>query len=120
MSWADLERDPSAWLGNHMQHLNFTRLKELENDVKLSGKPEFRKIYRMFQISDHFYYMCTKGMGDGSVHEYFSHHGNPFDAGMNYHAAIMDFREKVVRYNTENGKYKEAPADKKAEKQVKR
>ncbi|MBU0763164.1 MAG: glycoside hydrolase family 57 protein [Candidatus Altiarchaeota archaeon] len=99
ISWADLERDPSAWLGNHMQHLNFVRLKELENEVKKSKNPEFKRIYRMFQISDHFYYMCTKGMGDGSVHEYFSHHGNPFDAGLNYHAALMDFREKIICYN---------------------
>ncbi|MFH1404416.1 MAG: glycoside hydrolase family 57 protein [Candidatus Altiarchaeota archaeon] len=97
VSWADMERDPSAWLGNHMQHLNFTELKRLEDEVKKSGNKEFLRIWRMLQISDHFYYMCTKGMGDGSVHEYFSHHGNPFDAGLNYHAVLSDFRERVIR-----------------------
>ena len=117
VSWADMERDASAWLGNHMQQLNFTRLKQMENDIKISGNPEFKKVYQMFQISDHYYYMCTKGMGDGSVHEYFSHHGNPFDAGLNYHAAIMDFREKVIRYNLENGKYGTNAAKKKSTKE---
>ena len=122
ISWADMERDPSAWLGNHTQHLNFSRLKQLQNDVKLSGSEEFKRIYRMFQTSDHFYYMCTKGMGDGSVHEYFSHHGNPYDAGLNYHAALMDFRERVVRHNVEKGLYKkaEAPDDEKPKKNAKK
>ncbi len=99
VSWADMERDPSAWLGNHMQHLNFARLKGMEHDVRASKNKEFKRIWKMLQISDHFYYMCTKGMGDGSVHEYFSHHGNPFDAGLNYHAALMDFRERIIRWN---------------------
>jgi alpha-amylase len=105
VSWADMERDASAWLGNHMQHLNFSRLKEMEQDVRASGRDDFMRVWKLFQISDHYYYMCTKGMGDGSVHEYFSHHGNPFDAAINYHAAIMDFKEKVVRYNMANGRY---------------
>ena len=96
VSWADMERDASAWLGNHMQHLNFARLKEMEHDIRLSGNDEFKRIWKLFQTSDHYHYMCTKGMGDGSVHEYFSHHGNPFDAGLNYHAALMDFKEKVT------------------------
>ena len=109
VSWADMERDASAWLGNHMQHLNFARLKEMEYDVRVSGNEEFKRVWKMFQISDHYYYMCTKGMGDGSVHEYFSHHGNPFDAAINYHAAIMDFKEKVVRYNMEHGRYARNP-----------
>ncbi|MCX6695448.1 MAG: glycoside hydrolase family 57 protein [Candidatus Altiarchaeota archaeon] len=103
VSWADLERDPSAWLGNHMQHLNFTELKRLEDPVKKSGREDFLRIWRMLGTSDHYYYMCTKGMGDGSVHEYFSHHGNPFDAAINYHAVITDFKEKVLTYNLKNG-----------------
>ncbi|MFC2162374.1 glycoside hydrolase family 57 protein [Candidatus Altiarchaeota archaeon] len=103
VSWADLERDASAWLGNHMQHLNFRELKRLEDPVKRSGNPEFLKTWRMLSTSDHFYYMCTKGFGDGSVHEYFSHHGNPFDAGINYHTVISDFKEKVITYNLRNG-----------------
>jgi alpha-amylase len=103
VSWADMERDASAWLGNHMQHLNFNELKRLEDPVKKSGNTEFLRIWRMLQISDHYYYMCTKGFGDGSVHEYFSHHGNPFDAGINYHAVLSDFKERVFTHNMENG-----------------
>ncbi|MBD3261759.1 MAG: alpha-amylase [Candidatus Altiarchaeales archaeon] len=103
ISWADMERDPSAWLGNHSQHLNFTELKRLEDPVKKSKNKEFLRIWRMLGISDHYYYMCTKGLGDGSVHEYFSHHGNPYDAALNYHAVLSDFKEKVLRYNLGRG-----------------
>ena len=103
VSWADLERDPSAWIGNHMQQLNFTELKRLEDAVKKSDNAEFRRIWRLLGTSDHYYYMCTKGMGDGSVHEYFSHHGNPYDAAINYHAILSDFKEQVIKYDCEKG-----------------
>ncbi len=97
VSWADMERDPSAWLGNHMQHLCFTQLKGLEWQVKDSGDKELLRIWRLLGIGDHYYYMCTKGWGDGSVHEYFSHHGTPYDAGINYQAILSDFKEKVLK-----------------------
>ncbi len=103
VSWADMERDPSAWLSNHIQFLNFNELKRLEDPVKKSKNKEFLDIWRKLTISDHYYYMCTKGMGDGSVHEYFSHHGNPYDAGINYFAALSDFKERVLKYNLKNG-----------------
>lgn len=116
VSWADIERDASAWLGNHMQQLNFNELKRMEDPVKKSGRSDFLRVWRMLQISDHYYYMCTKGMGDGSVHEYFSHHGNPFDAAINYHAVLSDFKEKVLTYDLENGiKFLEDERDQRAE-----
>lgn len=106
VSWADLERDASAWLGNHMQHLALNQIKQIGKLVKESGNPEFLRIWRYLQTGDHFYYMCTKCLADGDVHKYFSHHGNPYDAGINYLAVLGDFKEKVLRYMLENGKKK--------------
>ena len=96
VSWADMERDASAWLGNHTQRLNFENIKNMEKIVKASGNPEFLRIWRYLLTSDHFYYMCTKSLSDGDVHNYFSHHGNPFDAGLNYLAIASDFKEKIL------------------------
>jgi alpha-amylase len=104
VSWADLERDASAWLGNHMQHLALNQIKQLGKLVKESKNKEFAKIWRYLQTGDHFYYMCTKCLADGDVHKYFSHHGNPYDAGINYLAVLCDFKEQVLRYNYEKKK----------------
>jgi alpha-amylase len=96
VSWADMERDASAWLGNHMQQLNFNKVKGMEKLVKASRNPEYLRIWRYLLISDHFYYMCTKSLSDQDVHNYFSHHGNPFDAGVNYLAITSDFKERLT------------------------
>jgi len=105
VSWADLERDASAWLSNHMQHLNFAELKRLHDAVIKSRNPQLQRIWRMFQTSDHFYYQCTKSLADGDVHKYFSHHGTPYDAGINYHAIISDFKEQVLLGNASKETY---------------
>lgn len=107
VSWADLERDASAWLGNHMQQAIFNQMKRLGDLVKESGNDEFIKIWRYLQTGDHFYYMCTKCLADGDVHKYFSHHGNPYDAGINYLTILSDFKERVLRYTLEKGKASE-------------
>ena len=97
VSWADMERDPSAWLGNHMQQVSFAELKGMEGLVKESQNPEFMRIWRYLMTGDHFYYMCAKGWGDGDVHCYFSHHGTPYDAGINYMAVLSNFKEMILR-----------------------
>ena len=104
VSWADLERDASAWLGNHMQHMAFNQIKELEKMVKQTGNGELLKIWRYLQTGDHFYYMCTKCLADGDVHKYFSHHGNPYDAGVNYLSVLADFKQRILAYLNEAGK----------------
>jgi len=111
VSWADLERDASAWLGNHMQQLNFTKIKSMESLVKKSGNPEYLRLYRYLLTGDHFYYMCTKSLADGDVHKYFSHHGNPFDAGLNYMAIISDFKERLINNLRRKKKVKVSPKD---------
>jgi len=97
ISWADMERDTSAWLGNDMQRRCFEEIKLLEPFVKKTGDPELLNIWKHLLTSDHYYYMCTKWLGDGDVHSYFSVHPTPYDAGVNFMAALMDFKAKVFR-----------------------
>ncbi len=80
ISWADAERDTSAWLGNDMQRECFGLLQSLETQVKESGDGELLHAWRMLQNSDHLYYLSTKSLSDQDVHNYFSPYENPFDA----------------------------------------
>lgn len=95
ISWADMERDISAWLGNRMQQVCFEELKNLEKNVKKLKDPEIKKIWRLLQISDHLYYCCTKWWGDGDVHKYFSCFPSPQDGFANFMSVISDFKARV-------------------------
>jgi alpha-amylase len=95
VSWADQERDISAWLGNEMQKDAFESLKKLERDVKQLNDPKLTKHWRLLQTSDHFYYMSTKRGSDGSVHNYFSHYPSPYEAFINYMNVLTDFTFNV-------------------------
>jgi alpha-amylase len=97
ISWADMERDTSAWLGNDMQRRCFEEIKLLEPFVRKIDDPEILRIWKHLLTSDHYYYMCTKWLGDGDVHSYFSIHSTPFDAAVNFMAVLMDFKAKVFR-----------------------
>jgi alpha-amylase len=97
ISWADMERDTSAWLGNDMQRRCFEEIKLLEPYVKKTGDRELLRIWRHLQTSDHYYYMCTKWLSDGDVHSYFSIHSSPFDAAVNFMAVVMDFKLHVFK-----------------------
>lgn len=91
ISWADEERDLTAWLGNDLQDEAFDRLYELENRVKRSKDPEIHRDWAYLQTSDHFYYMCTKFFSDGDIHAYFSPYESPYDAFINYMNVLSDF-----------------------------
>ena len=95
VSWADLERDASCWLGNTMQWAYYTSVRRLEPLVTEMNDKEFLKIWRYFQISDHLYYMFTAGGAPGEVHSYFSPFGSPIDAFVTEQAAILDFENRV-------------------------
>ena len=95
VSWADLERDASCWLGNTMQWAYYTSLRRLEPLVKEAEDKEFLKAWRYLQTSDHLYYMFTAGGGPGEVHSYFSPYGTPADAFVTAQAAILDFENRV-------------------------
>jgi alpha-amylase len=95
VSWADLERDASCWLGNTMQWAYYTSVRRLEPLVKETEDKEFLRIWRYFQTSDHLYYMFTAGGGPGEVHSYFSHFRTPIDAHVTAESAILDFENRI-------------------------
>ncbi|MBP2030683.1 alpha-amylase [Methanohalophilus levihalophilus] len=97
ISWADMERDTSAWLGNDMQRRCFEEAKLLGSYVKKTRDPELISIWKHLLTSDHYYYMSTKWLGDGDVHSYFSIHTSPYDAAINFMAVMMDFKARVFR-----------------------
>ncbi len=84
ISWADLDRDLSAWLGNKMQDTAFSKLKEMEKDVLLTHNEDYIHKWRVLQTSDNFYYMCTKWFADGDIHKYFNAYDSPYVAYINY------------------------------------
>jgi alpha-amylase len=95
VSWADLERDASCWLGNTMQWAYYTSVRRLEPLVKETEDKEFLRTWRYFQTSDHLYYMFTSGGGPGEVHSYFSHFRTPIDAHVTAESAILDFENRI-------------------------
>jgi alpha-amylase len=95
ISWADQERDLSAWLGNEMQRDAFDTLQSMEFDVKNTNNPEILETWRNLQTSDHLYYMSTKKGSDGSVHTYFSPYPSPYEAFINFMNVLTDFTMRV-------------------------
>lgn len=91
ISWADEERDLSAWLGNELQKDAFKHLYELKERVKLCTDPKIQKDWIYLQSNDHLYYMCTKFFSDGEVHKFFNPYGNPYEAFINYMNVLSDF-----------------------------
>ena len=102
ISWADEERDLTAWLGNELQDEAFDKLYALEEKVKMCDDPKIKQDWLYLQTSDHFYYMCTKFFSDGDVHKYFNPYGTPYEAFINYMNILSDFIirvEKQTRYS---------------------
>ncbi len=97
VTWADTERDLSAWLGNSMQQEAMRHLYDLEDDILHSRDPELMNDWRKLQTSDHVYYMCTKWFRDGDVHAYFSPYNSPYDAFIYYMNAIRDLRWRLMQ-----------------------
>ncbi len=95
VTWADSERDLTAWNGNDLQTEALRYLYELEEDVLRSGDIELIGDWRRLQTSDHLYYMCTKWFTDGDVHAYFSPYESPYDAFLYYMNAIRDIRWRL-------------------------
>ena len=103
VSWADEERDLTAWLGNDLQDDAFDNLYLLEEMVKGCDDPEIRKDWKYLQTSDHFYYMCTKFFSDGDVHKYFNPYGTPYDAYINFMNVLSDFKQRVESHTGQQG-----------------
>jgi len=95
ISWADEERDVSAWLGNKLQNEAFEKLYALRDDVLALNDDLLLKDWKYLQASDHFYYMCTKFFSDGDVHSYFNPYNSPYDAFINYMNVLSDFQLRI-------------------------
>jgi len=96
ISWADTERDVSAWLGNHMQSNALHDLYALGEEVLATEDPALIDEWRKLQTSDHFYYMCTKYFSDGDVHKYFNPYDSPYDAYINYMNILDNVRGRCT------------------------
>ncbi len=103
-TWADTERDLSAWLGNDMQKSALNQLYEIEEDVMKTNDDDIIDKWRKFQTSDQVYYMCTKSMGDGDVHSYFSPYESPYDAFISFINALTDFKLRLEINKNKNAK----------------
>jgi len=95
ISWADEERDTSAWLGNRLQKDAASKLYSISERVRLSQDRRLMQDWNYLQSSDHFYYMSTKHSSDGAVHSHFSPYDTPFDAFTNYMNVLGDFMKRV-------------------------
>lgn len=99
ISWADIERDLSAWLSNDMQNEAAKRLYLLEDAVHKTEDTEILNDWRKLQTSDHFYYMCTKWWSDGDVHKYFSPYNSPYEAFIYFMNTVHDLELRISCYN---------------------
>jgi alpha-amylase len=95
ISWADEERDLTAWLGNEMQQEAFDKLYTLCDKVYTIDDDAIKQDFDFLQVSDHFYYMSTKFFSDGEVHSYFNPYDSPYDAFINYMNVLSDFEIRV-------------------------
>ena len=95
VTWADSERDLSAWIGNDIQTTALKFIYELESEVKDAEDEDILDDWRKMQTSDHFYYMCTKWFADGDVHKYFNPYESPYDAFISFMNAANDLKLRV-------------------------
>jgi alpha-amylase len=94
ISWADTERDLSAWLGNAMQSNALHEIYKFEDLIKQTQNEELLADWRRLQTSDHFYYMCTKYFADGDVHKYFNPYESPYDSYINFMNVLGNLRQQ--------------------------
>ena len=118
ISWADEERDVTAWLGNELQNDAFNKLYDQTEKLALLNDEGLWADFGHLQESDHFYYMCTKFFSDGAVHKYFNPYDTPYEAFINYMNVLSDFILRVddaisvSDVNFAPAKEKKAPAKK--------
>ncbi|MFA6096651.1 MAG: glycoside hydrolase family 57 protein [Candidatus Paceibacterota bacterium] len=98
LTWADTERDLSAWTGNSMQKSALRKIYEIEEDVINANDKKLLDDWRKMQTSDHFYYMCTKWFSDGDVHKYFSPYESPYEAFISYMNVLNDFKIRLLEF----------------------
>jgi len=102
VSWADVERDTSAWDGNDMQKSAINEIYQIEDAIKKSKDKKLINDWRKLQTSDHFYYMCTKWFNDGDVHKYFNPYDNPYDAFITFMNILNDMNFRLKEHSEKN------------------
>ena len=103
VTWADTERDLTAWLGNSMQQEALRYIYSLEDDIIRTKDLELISDWRKLQTSDHVYYMCTKWFNDGDVHAYFSPYESPYDAFLYFINVVRDLRWRLHCHHRTGG-----------------
>jgi alpha-amylase len=114
LTWADTDRDLTAWTGNDIQKDAIAAIYSIEDDVMATEDIEIIETWRRLQTSDHFYYMCTKWSNDGDVHAYFSPYQSPYDAYVAFMNALSDLQLRVsyaVRENEKRHRTSETPRE---------
>lgn len=91
-SWADVDRDLTAWRGNRMQNSSLQQIYDLGHALRYAADADALTAWRRLLTSDHYYYMCTKWFADGDVHAYFSPYESPYEAFVNFMNVLRDFR----------------------------
>lgn len=104
LSWADSERDITAWLGNSLQEEAFTKVYALKKLVHQTFDIGLLEEWRKLQTSDHFYYICIKYSHDGDVHKYFSPFSSPYDAYLDFMNILHDFEIKCQALAARQGR----------------
>jgi alpha-amylase len=103
VTWADTERDLTAWLGNSMQHEALRHLYDMESSILRTNDITLIGDWRRLQTSDHVYYMCTKWFTDGDVHAYFSPYDSPYDAFLFFMNTLRDVRYRLLEHQRHGG-----------------
>jgi alpha-amylase len=104
ISWADIDRDLTAWRGNSLQHDALRLVYSLEKDVIKTNNAALIDDWRRLQTSDHFYYMCVKWSADGDVHKYFSPYDSPFEAYNRFSAVMVDVQDRLRALSAQTGR----------------
>jgi alpha-amylase len=99
-SWADRERDLSAWMGNTMQREAIAKIHGMEAEILAINDPELTETWARMLTSDHFYWMSTQSGSDGDIHSYFTPYPSPHDAYLYYMNALADLQIRVRRRNS--------------------
>lgn len=103
ITWADTERDLTAWTGNAMQQQALQSIYKIEKEILATKHDLLIADWRRLQTSDHFYYMCTKWFNDGDVHAYFSPYQSPYDAFIYFTNAVRDLNLRLMEHKRSGG-----------------
>ena len=99
VTWADSERDLSAWASNSMQNSAMRSLYQIRDAIYSTGDNAIVSDWRRLTTSDHTYSMCTNYWNDGDVHAYFSAYASPYESFMYYMNIIRDLKYRINKNN---------------------